>query len=122
MKIKLKEATIGIVGLGYVGLPLAQAFCRQGIKVIGFDIDQEKIVLINKGRSYIRHISDDVIQKMLSDKLLDVTTDFSKIKEVDAIIICVPTPLSKHREPDLGPVLNTGKVISQHLQKGSTLY
>ena len=117
-KIELKKATIGIVGLGYVGLPLAHAFCRQGIKVVGFDIDQEKIVLINKGRSYIKHISDDVIQIMLSDKLLDVTTDFSKIKEVDAIVICVPTPLSKHREPDLGPVLNTGKVISQYLQKG----
>ena len=116
-KMELKSHN-RIVGLGYVGLPLAQAFCRQSIKVVGFDIDQEKIVLINKGRSYIKHITDDVIQKMLSDKLLDVTTDFSKIKEVDAIIICVPTPLSKHREPDLGPVLNTGKVISQYLQRG----
>lgn len=117
-KIKSKQATIGIVGLGYVGLPLAQAFCRQGIKTVGFDIDQKKIDAIEAGRSYIKHIGDDVIQKMRADALFDVTTNFAKIADVDVIIICVPTPLSKHREPDLGPVLNTGKSIMPHLQKG----
>lgn len=106
------------MGLGYVGLPLAWAFCRQGVKTVGFDIDQKKIDKIEAGRSYIKHIGDDVIQKMRADELFDVTTDFAQIADVDVIIICVPTPLSKHREPDLGPVLNTGKTIMPHLQKG----
>ena len=117
-KIKSKQAVIGIVGLGYVGLPLARAFCQQGINVVGFDIDQEKIDLIERGLSYIKHISNEVIEQMRSGDLFQVTTDFSKIIDVDVIIICVPTPLSKHREPDLGPVLNTGKAIMPHLQKG----
>ena len=117
-KIKLKQGVIGIIGLGYVGLPLAQAFCQHGIKVIGFDIDQEKIDLIEQGKSYIKHISDEVVRVMRSDGLFDVTSDFQKLAEVDVIIICVPTPLSKHREPDLGPVLGTGKSIMPHLQKG----
>ena len=117
-KIKSKQATIGIVGLGYVGLPLAQAFCQKGVKTVGFDIDQKKIDAIEAGRSYIKHIGDDVIQKMRADKLFEVTTDFAQVADVDVIIICVPTPLSKHREPDLGPVLNTGRSIMPHLQKG----
>ena len=117
-KIKSKQATIGIVGLGYVGLPLARAFCRQAIHVVGFDIDQEKIDLIENDQSYIKHIGDDAIKEMRAGGLFNVTTDFAKIANVDVIIICVPTPLSKHREPDLGPVLNTGKSIMPHLQKG----
>ena len=117
-KIKAKQAVIGIVGLGYVGLPLARAFCQQNIKIVGFDIDQEKIDKIEKNQSYIKHIGDDAITAMRADGLFQVTTDFSKIADVDVIIICVPTPLSKHREPDLGPVLNTGKSIMPHLQKG----
>ena len=117
-KIKSKQAIIGIVGLGYVGLPLARAFCHQNIHVVGFDIDQEKIDSIEKNQSYIKHIGDDAIKEMRADGLFNVTTDFAKIADVDVIIICVPTPLSKHREPDLGPVLNTGRSIAPHLQKG----
>ena len=117
-KLKSKQAIIGVVGLGYVGLPLAQAFCRQGVKIIGFDIDQEKIDTIEKNQSYIKHIADHTIKEMRADRLFNVTTDFAKIADVDVIIICVPTPLSKHREPDLGPVLNTGRSIASHLQKG----
>jgi len=117
-KIKSKKAVIGIVGLGYVGLPLARAFCRQAIHVVGFDIDQEKIDLIENDQSYIKHIGDDAIREMRAGGLFNVTTDFAEIANVDVIIICVPTPLSKHREPDLGPVLNTGKSIMPHLQKG----
>jgi UDP-N-acetyl-D-glucosamine dehydrogenase len=117
-KIKAKQAVIGIVGLGYVGLPLARAFCHQKIHVVGFDIDQEKIDTIEKNQSYIKHIGDDAITEMRADGLFNVTSDFSQIADVDVIIICVPTPLSKHREPDLGPVLNTGKSIMPHLQKG----
>ena len=88
-KIKSKQAVIGIVGLGYVGLPLAQAFCQEGIKVVGFDIDQEKIDLIEKGQSYIKHIGDEVIGTMRAGGLFDVTSNFAKIAEVDVIIICV---------------------------------
>ena len=117
-KLKSKQAIIGVVGLGYVGLPLAQAFCRQGVKIIGFDIDQEKIDTIEKNQSYIKHIADHTIKEMRADGLFNVTTDFAKIADVDVIIICVPTPLSKHREPDLEPVLNTGRSIAPHLQKG----
>ena len=117
-KIKAKQAVIGIVGLGYVGLPLARAFCHQKIHVVGFDIDQEKIDTIEKNQSYIKHIGDDAIREMRADGLFNVTTDFSQIADVDVIIICVPTPLSKHRDPDLGPVLNTGKSIMPHMQKG----
>ncbi|MDG2495614.1 MAG: nucleotide sugar dehydrogenase [Alphaproteobacteria bacterium] len=117
-KIKSKQAVVGIVGLGYVGLPLAQAFCQQGINVVGIDIDQEKIDLIEQGKSYIKHISNEVIHTMRSGGLFQVTSDFSEIADVDVIIICVPTPLSKHREPDLGPVLSTGQSIMPHLQKG----
>jgi UDP-N-acetyl-D-glucosamine dehydrogenase len=117
-KIQSMQAVIGIVGLGYVGLPLAQAFCRQGVKIIGFDIDQEKIDLIENDQSYIKHIGDDTIKEMRAGGLFNVTTDFAEIANVDVIIICVPTPLSKHREPDLGPVLNTGKSIVPNLQKG----
>ena len=117
-KIKSKQAIIGIVGLGYVGLPLAQAFCGKNVKVVGFDIDQAKVDKIESGQSYIKHISDDAIRSMIKDDLFRATTDFSKIVEVDVIIICVPTPLSKHREPDLGPVLNSGKTIMPYLKKG----
>lgn len=117
-RIKNKQAVIGIVGLGYVGLPLARAFCHQGINVVGFDIDLEKIDLLEKAQSYIRHISNEVIETMRSGGFFQVTSDFSLIADVDVIIICVPTPLSKHREPDLGPVLSTGQSIMPHLQKG----
>ena len=117
-RMKSKEAIIGIVGLGYVGLPLAKAFCQEKIKVIGLDIDQDKISQISKNKSYIKHIPDNAIESMRKDDLFEVTSDFSNLDKVDAIIICVPTPLSKHREPDLSPVLDTGRSISKHLRKG----
>lgn len=117
-KINLKQATIGIVGLGYVGLPLARAFCAKQINVIGFDVDGEKIKLLAANKTYIKHIPDTVIASMRDTNVFDATQDFSRLSEVDAIIICVPTPLSKHREPDLRPVLDTGKSISPHLRRG----
>lgn len=117
-KLRTKEATIGIVGLGYVGLPLAEAFCAREINVLGFDVDAKKIELLGADKSYIKHIPDAVIAKMREASIFDATDDFSRLSEVDAIVICVPTPLSKHREPDLGPVLNTGRSITPHLRKG----
>lgn len=117
-KMKAKQATIGIIGLGYVGLPLAEAFCAQQVSVLGFDVDRKKIDILAANKSYIKHIPDAVISKMRKAKIFDSTDDFSRLADVDAIVICVPTPLSKHREPDLGPVLSTGKSIAPNLQKG----
>ena len=117
-KIDNKSAVIGIIGLGYVGLPLALEYALKGFKTIGFDIDERKIPLLNKGKSYIKHISQDRIQKAVSNKKFSATSDFSRLPEVDAIIICVPTPLNEHREPDMTFIINSGKIISQFLRKG----
>ena len=117
-KIKSKKAVIGIVGLGYVGLPLAFAFRKKKFKVIGFDIDQKKINSLDNGKSFLSHISDKDISKMNLKNGFTSTTDFSRLTEVDAIIICVPTPLSKFKKPDLEPVYQTGKTVSKYLKKG----
>ncbi len=111
-----KEAKIGIIGLGYVGLPLVSEFCRAGFKVIGFDNDAGKVSKLLAGESYIKHIDLSKIPNYKSSFL--PTTDFSKLSETDCIIICVPTPLNKNREPNLSYVTNTAKTISQYLRKG----
>jgi UDP-N-acetyl-D-glucosamine dehydrogenase len=116
-KFKSKKAVIGIVGLGYVGLPLALRYSEEKFKVIGFDIDQFKVNKINDGLSYIEHIPSSAVTE--AKKIgLEATTDFKKIGEVDAIILCVPTPLSKYREPDLSFVLTTTESIIPYLRKG----
>lgn len=117
-KIKNKKLKIGIIGLGYVGLPLARAFCKQKINVIGLDIDKNKVNLLSSGKSYIKHISDNDISKMIENEFFMASTDYSLLKKVDAIIICVPTPLTSRKEPDLEPVLNTARSISNFIQKG----
>jgi UDP-N-acetyl-D-glucosamine dehydrogenase len=119
-KFKSKKAVIGIVGLGYVGLPLALRYSEEKFKVIGFDIDQFKVNKINDGQSYIEHIStNDVLSAKKAG--LEATTDFKKISEVDAIILCVPTPLNKYREPDLSFVLNTTDSIVPFLRAGQVV-
>ena len=117
-KIKSKQAIIGIIGLGYVGLPLSKSFTNQSIKVIGFDIDEAKITSLDQGKSYIKHISNDAIAEMKDGNLFQPTSEFSKLSDVDVIIICVPTPLSKSRDPDLSPVLDTAKTIAKYIKKG----
>ena len=109
---------IAIIGLGYVGLPLALQFARSGVKVLGLDVDGKKVESINAGKSYIRHIDGGEIQKLVKAGKLSASADFSKIKEVEAVLICVPTPLKKNREPDLSFVLKTGEAIAPHLQSG----
>ncbi|MCH8475218.1 MAG: nucleotide sugar dehydrogenase [Opitutales bacterium] len=106
---------IAIIGLGYVGLPLGLRFAESGVSVLGLDVDQAKVDAINDGRSYIRHIESQDIAQAISQGTLSASTDFSRIKEVEAILICVPTPLSKHREPDISYVLKTGEAIAPHL-------
>ncbi|XZE34044.1 nucleotide sugar dehydrogenase [Pirellulaceae bacterium SH501] len=110
---------LSIIGLGYVGLPLGLQFARCGVTVLGLDIDPAKVESLNAGKSYIHHIASEDIQKQVSEGRFAASTDFSRIREADAVVICVPTPLSKNREPDISYVLNTGKSIAPHLQKGT---
>jgi len=117
-KINDKTAVIGIIGLGYVGLPLALEYALKGFKTIGFDIDERKIPMINAGKSYIKHINADRIKKAVSSKKFSATSDFTRLPEADAIIICVPTPLNEHREPDMTYIENSGKIIQKYLRKG----
>ena len=114
-KIKSKNARIGIIGLGYVGLPLIIEFCKAGFRVTGFDIDPKKVDLLRDGKSYIKHIDSTLITQNL--KHFSPTSDFSRLSEMDCIIICVPTPLNRHREPDMSYVFNTTKTIARYLQK-----
>ena len=117
-KIKNKSVKVGIVGMGYVGLPLGLAFAAKKINVLGFDLDDKKVRLLMQGKSYIKHINGNKIKDAIKSGKLKATTDFSRLPEVDAIIICVPTPLDEHREPDMSYVVNTAKTIAKYLRKG----
>ncbi len=117
-KTTSKEAKIGIIGLGYAGLPLVMEFCKSGFSVTGFDIDIEKVKSLKQGKSYIKHIPSKFIQQL--DNFVP-TADFSKLNEMDCIIICVPTPLSKHHEPELSYVFETTKTIAKYLRKGQLI-
>ena len=115
-----QDATIGILGLGYVGLPLMIRYAEVGYKVLGIDIDQKKVDMLNKGESYIEHISSELIQSSLK-KGFEATTDFSRAAEADTLILCVPTPLNKYREPDLSYVTDTVDAVIPYLRKGHVL-
>lgn len=117
-KIQNKSAVIGIIGLGYVGLPLALEYALKGFKTLGFDIDEKKIPILNSGKSYIKHIKESKINRAVKNRKFIATADFSRLPEADAIIICVPTPLNEHREPDMTFIENSGKVIAQYLREG----
>lgn len=112
------QLKVAIIGCGYVGLPLALRFAEAGHKVTGFDTDPKKVQMLNAGKSYIEHIQQNKIQQYVNSKHFGATSDFSRLSEADAIIICVPTPLNEYREPDLSYVENTAKSIQPHLQKG----
>ena len=117
-KIENKTAVVGIIGLGYVGLPLALEYANKGINTIGFDIDERKIPILMEGKCYIKHISVDSIKKAIGSRKFEATCDFSRLTECDAIIICVPTPLDHHREPDLSFIVNSGKMVAQYIRPG----
>ena len=117
-KIKSKEFIVGIIGLGYVGLPLAREFLNSGFHVTGFDVDSDKVEKINRGKSYIKHISNDFLKKYVNKAMLKATDDFSEIKDVDAVIICVPTPLGEHYEPELKYIKSTALEIKNYLKRG----
>jgi len=120
-KIQNKTAVVGIIGMGYVGLPLALAFANNDFNVIGFDIDETKIPLLNSGKSYIKHIDGKLIKAIVEKKKFEATNDFTRLPECDAIIICVPTPLNQHREPDMTYVENTAITIQKYLRKGQLI-
>ena len=117
-KLNKKNAVIGIIGLGYVGLPLSLAFTQKKFNVIGFDIKEEIIQKISNCESYIHHINDSDIRQSVKDGLLKATSDFSKIADVDFIIICVPTPLNEYREPDISFITSTVNSSLPYLKKG----
>src|SRR6266849_3709438 len=112
------QLKVGIIGCGYVGLPLAVRFAEAGHRVTGFDTDPVKVSMLNAGKSYIDHIPQNKIQQFVISRHFSATTDFSKLKETDAVLICVPTPLDERREPDLSYVEQTAISIQPHLQKG----
>jgi len=111
-----KKAILGVIGLGYVGLPLSLAAARAGFKVIGFDINPERVTRINNGEAVIKHIAPEAIASSISSQKFAATNDFSRLREADVIMIAVPTPLSKQREPDLSYVVNTAKAIAKTLR------
>jgi UDP-N-acetyl-D-glucosamine dehydrogenase len=118
-KNKNYKKVLGIIGLGYVGLPLAIEFVRSGYKTIGFDIDEKKVKMLSSGKTYIKHIGKERIKGMMETGLFESTSDFLRIGEVDAISICVPTPLDEHRIPDLSFVVNSAKAVSENIKKGT---
>lgn len=120
-RIEVGSAVVGVIGLGYVGLPLLRLFFDSGFHVQGFDIDPAKIQQLRKGENYIKHLGENHVRDMLESGRFDVTDDFHRLAEVDAILICVPTPLGSHREPDLSFVKNTADAIASALRPGQLI-
>jgi UDP-N-acetyl-D-glucosamine dehydrogenase len=113
-----REAVVGVIGLGYVGLPLVAALTAHGFRVVGFDIDAKKVTVLNSGRSIIRHIPHETIAGIVAKRRFRAVTDFAELAQVDAVLICVPTPLTRHREPDLSYIVGTTESIAPHLKPG----
>lgn len=118
-KIETKTITVGVVGLGYVGLPLAVEKAKAGFKTIGFDVQDEKVKLVNEGHNYIGDVVDNDLKELVNDGMLTATTNFSFVKDVDFIAICVPTPLDAHQQPDISYVKSSTEEISKYLTKGT---
>lgn len=118
-KIKEKELTVGVVGLGYVGLPLAVEKAKAGFKTIGFDVQETKVDMVNSGHNYIGDVVDNDLKKLVESGVFKATTDFSFVKDVDFIAICVPTPLDEHQQPDISYVKTSTEEIAKYLKKGT---
>src|SRR6516165_1277553 len=119
--IATRAASIGVIGMGYVGLPLAKAIGEQRFSVVGFDADKDKVKALNAGESYIKHIGSRSIAALRTTGRFSATADFARLADCDVILICVPTPLNKHREPDLSFVVSTAKSIRRHLRRGQLI-
>jgi UDP-N-acetyl-D-glucosamine dehydrogenase len=120
-RFQSRQATIGIVGLGYVGIPLALTASKVGFNVVGFDIDESRVARLNRGESVIKHISGAELASVIQEGRFEATADFSRLGEPDAVLICVPTPLTKHREPDLSYVEGTSRTIAAQLRRGQLI-
>ena len=117
-QIRQREAKVGVVGMGYVGLPLGMAFAEAGFPVTGLDVDTRKVDSIGKGESYIKHIKSEPLKVLTDAGKLKATNDFAKAKDLDCIIICVPTPLTASREPDMSYIIKTGEALAPHVRRG----
>src|SRR6516225_5287287 len=113
-----RSATVGVIGLGYVGLPLAAAIARAGFPTIGFDVDVAKIHQLNSGKSHIDAVNSEYLSELIGKSRFRATSEFIELKSCDVIIICVPTPLTRYREPDLSFIQNTADVIARYLRVG----
>ena len=121
-KIKNRDAVVGVIGLGYVGLPLVMEFSKERFAVVCLDIDEKKVRQLNKGLSYIHHIPSSSVQKYITkNKRVDVSSDFRLVNKCDAVIICVPTPLNRRREPDLSYIIKTARQMAGHVKKGQLI-
>jgi UDP-N-acetyl-D-glucosamine dehydrogenase len=120
-RIRSRQALIGIIGQGYVGLPLALVFAEAGFPVIGLDLDESKVTALNRGESYIKHIGADRVAEAVKSGRFRASSDFDELKACDAVLICVPTPLGQHREPDLSYVLDSARAAAQRLRKGQLI-
>ena len=117
-RIANRQLIVGVIGMGYVGLPLARTFAEKGFRVVGFDIDPAKVEALSAGRSYIKHISDESVAALRDSGLFRATADYDELREVDAIVICVPTPLNRYREPDMSYIETTSEAILPRLRRG----
>ena len=120
-KIQDKEVIVGVVGLGYVGLPLAVEKAKAGFQTIGFDVQPAKVEMVNQGKNYIGDVVDSDLERLVQDGTLRATNDFDFIRKVDFIAICVPTPLDSHQQPDISYVKSSSEAIAKHLKKGTVV-
>jgi len=120
-KIEEKQIKVGILGLGYVGLPLAGEFALAGLKVIGFDIDEKKVRILNSGRSIIKHVPHSKVKQIVKAGRFQATSNMARLKNVDAILVCVPTPLTRNREPDMQFIIKSTETIAKYLQRGQLI-
>lgn len=117
-RVEKKDVVVGVLGLGYVGLPLAREFATAGLKVVGFDIDENKVRVLNCGRSIIKHVPNEQVRRIVNTGRFRATSDMAQLRKVDAILVCVPTPLTENREPDVQFIISSSETITKYLQPG----
>ncbi|MBL7187037.1 MAG: nucleotide sugar dehydrogenase [Phycisphaerae bacterium] len=120
-KVDNKEVVVGVMGLGYVGLPLAREFASAGLKVVGFDVDDKKVRILNSGRSIIKHVPHSQVKQMVKAGLFSATTKMARLRTVDAVLVCVPTPLTENREPDMQFIIASTETIAKYLRAGQLI-
>jgi UDP-N-acetyl-D-glucosamine dehydrogenase len=120
-RIENKDVVVGVLGLGYVGLPLAREFASAGLKVVGFDIDEKKVRILNSGRSIIKHVPHEQVRRIVKTGRFRATSDMARLKTVDAVLVCVPTPLTENREPDVQFIVSSAETIARYLRRGQLI-